>query len=85
MTLELLDRPVGRPEIAAERHECASCLHKERVYITSPDGRQTAAVWRCRTLSQKTAQEVLVQPHEDCFQHRSLTDYWQRTSAELVR
>ena len=85
MTLELLDRPAGaRAAEKNDRHECAACRHKERVYLMSPDGRRSAAVWRCRPLSQKTQREVLVQPHEDCFEHRSLTDHWEPTTRELV-
>ena len=86
MSLELLERPAPSPasDWNNARHECAACRHKERVYLTSPSGTQTAAVWRCRTLSQKTQTEVLVQPHEDCFQHRSLTDHWEPTQRELV-
>lgn len=87
MSLELLERPASRPDTDWNDapHECASCRHKERVYLTSPDGRRTAAVWRCRTLSQKTQQEVLVQPRENCFEHRSLTDHWEPTQKDLVR
>ena len=81
MPLELTERPTHEPTL----HECATCALKERVYITTPDGRQSAAVWRCRILSQKQQAEVLVQPHENCFEHRSLTDYWQLTAAALVR
>ncbi len=87
MALPLLERPAAPP--AADRneapHECAGCRHKERVYLMSPDGRRTAAVWRCRPLSQKTQNEVLVQPHENCFEHRSLTDHWEPSRRELVR
>ena len=36
-------------------HECATCSHKDRIYITTPNGRQFAAVWRCKVLSQKDA------------------------------
>ena len=87
MCLELLERPASSPVTDWNNglHECADCRHKERVYLTSPNGNQTAAVWRCRTLSQKTQSEVLVQPHENCFEHRSLTDHWQPTERELVR
>ncbi len=80
MTLELLDRPTP-----VATHECATCRHKTRVYLTSPSGTQTAAVWRCRLLSQKTGEEVLVQPHEDCWTHRSLTDHWEESRLALVR
>ena len=82
MTLTLLERPTAHIET---RHECASCGHKNRVYLTSPSGVQTAAVWRCGLLSQKTREEVLVQPHENCFEHRSLSDHWQPTRLALVR
>ena len=82
MTLTLLERPTADTETL---HECASCRHKDRVYLTSPSGAQTAAVWRCGLLSQKTGEEVLVQPHENCFEHRSLSDHWQETSLALVR
>ena len=86
MTLTLLERPTANAGLDAEiLHECASCRHKDRVYLTAPSGTQTAAVWRCKVLSQKTREEVLVQPHENCFEHRSLTDHWQETSLELVR
>lgn len=87
MSVELLERPATFPahDQTIISHECASCRHKERVYLTSPDGRRSAAVWRCRPLSQKTQGEVLVQPHENCFEHRSLTDYWEPTAKELVR
>ncbi len=91
MTLELLEKPSPASHNAEEiltaeaLHECASCHHKERVYLTSPNGRQNAAVWRCRMLSQKTRSEVLVQPHENCFEHRSLSDYWEKTTLPLVR
>ena len=84
MTRELLERPIGRTEIET-LHECASCRQKNRVYLTSPNGEQTAAVWRCGLLSQKTQQEVLVQPHENCFEHRSLTDHWEQSDLVLVR
>jgi hypothetical protein len=83
-TLELLERP-NRTDTEISLHECASCRHKERVYITTPSGRQTAAVWRCRTLSQKTQREVLVQPHENCYEHRSLSDYWEAEETGLIR
>lgn len=66
-------------------HQCVSCGQKERVYVVAPNGRQTAGIWRCRTLSQKTRAEVVVQPEEDCFIHRSLTDYWQPTDQLLTR
>ena len=82
MTLELLERPAPATDI---QHECATCGHKNRVYLTSPSGTQTAAVWRCGLLSQKTQSEVLVQPHENCFEHRSLTDHWEESSLALVR
>ena len=88
MTLELLERPAGRTEPEfnkTETHECASCRHKSRVYLTSPSGEQTAAVWRCGLLSQKTQREVIVQPHENCYEHRSLSDYWEQTNLALVR
>lgn len=84
MTLELLERPQSRQNTEI-LHECASCRHKNRVYLSAPTGAQTAAVWRCGLLSQKTGQEVLVQPHENCFEHRSLTDHWEETSLDLVR
>ena len=82
MALELLERPTKATEI---QHECATCRHKNRVYLTSPSGAQTAAVWRCGLLSQKTQTEVIVQPHENCFEHRSLTDHWEESSLALVR
>ena len=82
MTLELLERATPAAET---QHECATCGHKNRVYLTSPSGAQTAAVWRCGLLSQKTQKEVLVQPHENCFKHRSLTDYWEKSSLPYVR
>jgi hypothetical protein len=86
MTLELLERPApGADADETALHECATCRHKSRVYLTSPDGARTAAVWRCGLLSQKTQREVLVQPHENCFEHRSLTDYWEQTDLPLVR
>ncbi len=93
MTLELTERPASRPENSSEEvnsskevlHECATCLHKSRVYLSAPTGTQTAAVWRCGKLSQKTQREVIVQPHENCFEHRSLSDYWEQTDLVLVR
>lgn len=85
MTLELLEKPGPDTPPEETLHECASCRHKDRVYVTSPSGTQTAAVWRCRMLSQKTRSEVLVQPHENCFEHRSLSDYWAQTTLTLVR
>ena len=85
MSLELLERPTTAQPQAETQHECASCRHKDRVYLTSPSGAQTAAVWRCGLLSQKTQKEVLVQPHENCFVHRSLSDYWEASSLDLVR
>ena len=90
MTLELIERPEGRAENLAENtnealHECATCRHKSRVYLSAPTGTQTAAVWRCGKLSQKTRREVIVQPHENCFEHRSLSDYWEQTDLALVR
>ncbi len=84
MPLELLEKPHAAA-LTEELHECASCRHKDRVYVTSPSGTQTAAVWRCRMLSQKTRSEVLVQPHENCFEHRSLSDHWEKTTLPLVR
>jgi hypothetical protein len=84
MTLKLLERPESRPT-AEIQHECATCGHKKRVYLSAPTGQQTAAVWRCGLLSQKTQREVLVQPHENCFEHRSLSDHWEKSSLELVR
>jgi len=83
MTLELLERSVRPTE--PKLHECATCRHKDRVYLSAPTGTQTAAVWRCRTLSQKTGDEVLVQPHENCFEHRSLSDHWEETSLAIYR
>ena len=95
MTTELLERPVRTIELKAKTedvpsreealHECASCRHKSRVYLSAPTGTQTAAVWRCGLLSQKTQREVIVQPHENCFEHRSLSDYWEQTDLVLVR
>ena len=85
MTLELLERPQSLSETHNTLHECATCSHKSRIYQSSPNGKQIAAVWRCGLLSQKTATEVLVQPHEGCFTHRSLTDYWQPAEEALVR
>ncbi len=87
MTLELLERPTAATEMQHEemQHECATCRHKNRVYLNAPSGTQTAAVWRCGLLSQKTQREVLVQPHENCFEHRSLTDHWEESSLALVR
>jgi hypothetical protein len=82
MTLELLERPTAATEM---QHECATCRHKSRVYLNAPSGTQTAAVWRCVLLSQKTQREVVVQPHENCFEHRSLTDHWEESSLPLVR
>ena len=84
MTLELLVRPTAASK-NSKQHECATCRHKDRVYLSAPTGTQTAAVWRCRILSQKTSEEVLVQPHENCFEHRSLTDHWEESSLTLVR
>ena len=72
-------------DAAAPIHECATCRHKNRVYIKTPDGKQFAAVWRCGVMSQKTREEVLVQPHENCYEHRSLTDYWEESDLALVR
>ncbi len=67
-------------------HECATCRHKERVYVKTPDGRQYAAIWRCRVLTEKTRDEVLVQPHENCYEHRSLSDHWEKSDdLALVR
>lgn len=87
MTLELLERPARQTEDASTKtpHECASCRHKNRVYLSAPNTTQTAAVWRCGLLSQKTQREVIVQPHENCFEHRSLSDYWEQTDLALVR
>ena len=87
MTTELLERPVRQDDIdqAEVLHECASCRHKNRVYLSAPTGTQTAAVWRCGLLSQKTRREVIVQPHENCFEHRSLSDYWEQTDLPLIR
>ena len=91
MTLKLIERPESRPENLDENsteealHECATCRHKSRVYLSAPTGTQTAAVWRCGKLSQKTQREVIVQPHENCFEHRSLSDYWEQTDLALIR
>lgn len=82
MTLLMWEKPLAE---TLTPHECATCRHKDRVYLTSPDGTRSAAVWRCKVLSQKTGEEVLVQPHENCYEHRSLTDHWQETSLALVR
>ena len=84
MTLELLERPASGINTNSQ-HECATCRHKDRVYLSAPTGTQTAAVWRCRILSQKTSEEVLVQPHENCFAHRSLTDHWEKTCMAIYR
>lgn len=73
------------PAVGTETHQCATCGQKERVYVVAPNGRQTAGIWRCRILSQKTREEVIVQPEEDCFVHRSLTDHWQPTDQILTR
>ena len=89
--MELLERPARQSEDRTEEdrtealHECASCRHKDRVYLSAPTGTQTAAVWRCGLLSQKTRREVVVRPHENCFEHRSLSDYWEQTNLPLVR
>ena len=87
MTTELLTPPARQTENAnlEALHECASCRHKSRVYLSAPSTTQTAAVWRCGLLSQKTRREVIVQPHENCFEHRSLTDHWEQTEISLVR
>lgn len=96
MTTELLERPARQAqepqsekdqtkENPSDLHECATCRHKSRVYLSAPTGTQTAAVWRCGKLSQKTRREVIVQPHENCFEHRSLSDYWEQTDLALVR
>ncbi len=89
MTTELTERPARtEPDMEPSKealHECASCRHKSRVYLSAPTGTQTAAVWRCGLLSQKTQREVIVQPHENCFEHRSLSDYWEQTELALVR
>jgi hypothetical protein len=66
-------------------HECATCALKDRVYVKTPNGKQFAALWRCGVLSQKTKEEVLVQPHENCYDHRSLSDYWEKSDLALVR
>jgi hypothetical protein len=66
-------------------HECATCRLKDRVYVKTPNGKQYAALWRCRVLSKKTREEVLVQPHENCYDHRSLSDYWEESDLALVR
>jgi hypothetical protein len=84
MTLKFLERPESRSTTEI-LHECATCSHKNRVYLSAPTGPQTAAVWRCGLLSQKTQREVLVQPHENCYEHRSLTDHWEESSLDLVR
>ena len=84
MTLELLERPAVGSKINI-LHECATCRHKDRVYLSAPTGTKTAAVWRCRMLSQKTSEEVLVQPHENCFDHRSLSDHWEETCMAIYR
>ncbi len=73
------------PFAETQTHQCVTCAQKERVFVVAPNGRQTAGLWRCRVLSQKTRNEVVVQPEEDCFVHRSLTDYWQRTEQILTR
>ncbi len=87
MTTELLERPARQTDTEQTEllHECASCRHKSRVYLSAPSTTQTAAVWRCGLLSQKTRREVIVQPHENCFEHRSLSDYWEQTDLPLVR
>lgn len=79
--LETLPSPIAD----TGAHQCAACGQKERVYVVAPNGRQTAGIWRCRILSQKTREEVIVQPEEDCFVHRSLTDHWQPTDQILTR
>ncbi len=83
MTLVLETLP--NTPAATETHQCVTCGQKERVYVVAPNGRQTAGIWRCRVLSQKTRREVIVQPEEDCFVHRSLSDYWQPTDKALTR
>lgn len=87
MTLELLERPAGQTgtDQTEVLRKCASCRHKNRVYLSAPNTTQTAAVWRCGLLSQKTRREVIVQPHENCFEHRSLSDHWEQTDLVLVR
>ncbi len=83
MTTMLETQP--SPTVETDVHQCVSCAQKERVYVVAPNGRQTAGIWRCRILSQKTRSEVVVQPEEDCFVHRSLTDYWQPSEKILTR
>jgi hypothetical protein len=88
MPTELLERPTISTRQSEDHkilHVCANCAQKERVYVTAPNGRQTAAIWRCRILSQKTQIEVIVQPEENCFEHRSLTDHWTPSDRPLAR
>ncbi len=71
----VLDLAVARDD--DEGHICATCRNKERVYISTADGSQHAAIWRCRELSERFRREVLVQPEGSCFENRSLSDYYE--------
>lgn len=58
-------------------HICATCLNRERVVVTTDDGLQTSAMWRCRPLTQQRGREVLIQPAGSCIDAHSVTDYWE--------
>jgi len=73
----------GEPHEAAAEPSCATCRLKERVYITSPEGTQHAAIWRCRELSERFRREVIVRPDGNCYENNSLTDYYLPQEAAL--
>ena len=68
---------IDQIEGTAQEPSCATCRLKERVYISSPNGDQHAAIWRCRELSTRFRREVVVTPEGSCYENNSLTDYYQ--------
>ena len=85
MNWDLKTLTMSDDDTCSGAHECATCRLKERVYVKTPNGKQHAAIWRCRVLSQLTREEILVQPHENCFDHGSLSDHWEESEMALVR
>jgi hypothetical protein len=76
---DLLD--IGILPAGSERqgHICATCSHKQRVLVSTPDGKKFAAVWRCWELTQRFHKEILVEPTGSCFDSNSMTDFWSLT------
>jgi hypothetical protein len=66
-------------------HVCATCKHKQRIFLSASGGNKIAAVWNCRQLSKRQFHPVRIEPLGSCFEANSRVDYWTLTEdTELV-